>query len=148
MSSRNFIWKLEWDTSADLWELWKYKISLYSCRKLGACHLSQRSQSGVHTAIPIGALSQARQLTNPQAIPWKLKNRLHDPFFFSPCEGVLGVGDILLILTNLPECLLCFFLALCFSGVLLPIFWFPVFSQRKLGLYVLVSMEEWRLRDS
>ena len=47
----------------------KIQNILIQLEKVGACHLSQRFQSGVHTGIPIGALSQARQLTNPQAIP-------------------------------------------------------------------------------
>lgn len=67
---------------ADLWELWKSKISLYSCRKLGACHLSQRSQSGVHTGISTGALSQARQLTNLKPFPEnsKIVYMIHSSF--------------------------------------------------------------------
>ena len=132
MSSRNFIWKQEWDTSAYLWELWKSKISLYSCRKLGACHLSQRPQSGVHTGIPIGALSQARQLTNLKPFPENSKIVYMIHSYFPPLRECWeleifswywhtarkgsrygGWNSI-----HLPERLLYFLLVLCFSGML------------------------------
>lgn len=105
-------------------QICKYENILFSCRKLGAFHLRDPNQESRWHSPPV-ALSQARQLTNPQAIPWKLRTN-RDPFLSFPFEGVLGVGDILLILThcrerkvgmegeaiNLPECLLNFFLGI------------------------------------